>query len=184
MYKWCILNHKVIFVVPKVLYYVESYKKLPLSVPSVKCLYLVFIKTVKCLMTLVATYGCSDGCVRGMLGPNRDVNPDKLISGDSMTLYCLKLYKCLYTQTCAQTCQEIVFHSMKCDFILWNVRLFVVAHTLSLRRQGQEDLCDYTDSWVYEVSIVNSISIRATYWDQVKKERGGNVLLYMYFIIN
>lgn len=31
MYKWCILNHKVIFVVPKVLYYVESYKKLPVS---------------------------------------------------------------------------------------------------------------------------------------------------------
>lgn len=42
-------------------------------------------------MALVATHGCSDGCVRVMLGLNRHVNPDKLISGDSMTLYCLKL---------------------------------------------------------------------------------------------
>lgn len=95
------MNHKVIFVVPKVLFYVESYKKLPVSVPSVKCLYLVFMETVKCLMALVATHGCSESCVRGMLGLNRDVNPDKLISGDSMTwvvLYCLKLYKCMYTQ--------------------------------------------------------------------------------------
>lgn len=69
-------------------------------------------------MALVATHGCSDSCIRGMLGLKRVVNPDKLISDDSMTwvvLNCLKLYKYMYTQTCAQTCWEIDCYIMKCD---------------------------------------------------------------------
>lgn len=62
----------------------------------------------------------------------------------------------------------------------------MVAHTLSLRRQGQEDLCDYTDSWVYEVSIVNSYQSELHIETKLRKRErgGGNVLLYMYFIIN
>lgn len=65
------------------------------------------METVKCLLVLVATHGCSDSCIRAMLGLKRDVNPDKLISDDSMTWVCTLLLETLLMHVHPDMCTNM-----------------------------------------------------------------------------